>query len=92
MFQQDCFAHALQGACKAAGLGCKSEDDEGTIAVYVATVRKIITACVTWTKNSSLGSRVLTKDQNHFGLKPCKMLTPIKTLWVYLISALQCLI
>ena len=92
MFQLDCFAHVLQDAFKVAVLDCKSEDDEGTISVFVATVRKILTDCVTWMKNSSLGSRALTKAQNHVGLKPCKMLKPIKTRWAYFISALQCLI
>ena len=92
MFQLDCLSHALQGACKAAVLDCKSKDDKGTIAVCVAIDQKIITNCVTWTKNSSLGSRALTKAQNHFGLKPCNMLTPINARLVYLISALKCLI
>ena len=40
MFQQDCFAHALKDAWDADVLECKSEDDEGTIYVCVATVKK----------------------------------------------------
>ena len=92
MFQLDFFANALQDAFKAAVLDCKSKDDEGTIAVCVAIDQNIIMTCVMWTKNSSLCSRALTKAQNHVGLKPCNMLTPIKTRWAYLISALQCLI
>ena len=43
-------------------------------------------------KKSSLGSRALIKVQNCVGLKPHKMLTPIKTRWAYFISTLQCLI
>ena len=73
-------------------MGCESKDEEGTIAVYVATVQNILTACVTWTRNSSLGSRALTKAQNHVGLKPRNMLTPIKTQWAYLIRNIQCII
>ena len=92
MFQKDCFAHALKDAWNADVLDCKSEDDEGIISVCIATVWKILTTCVTWAKNSSLGSRALTKAQNYVGLKPCKMLTPIKTRRAYFISALQCII
>ena len=55
-------------------------------------VQKSLTTCVTWMKKSSLGSIVLTKDQNHVGLKARKILTHIKTQWAYLIYALQCLI
>ena len=53
---------------------------------------KNLTNCVTWTKKSSIGSRALTKAQNYVRLKPRRILTPIKTLWEYLISALQCLV
>ena len=82
----------LQGAWKAADLDCKYEDDEGTIALWIVTVQKSLTTCVTLTNKSSLGSRALTKAQNNIGLKPHKMCTPIKTWWEYLIDALQCLI
>ena len=53
MFQQDCLYHALQGAWKAAGLGCKSEDEEGTIDVCVATVRNFFT----WFKSTNKGPK-----------------------------------
>ena len=82
----------LQGAWKAADLDCKYEDDEGTISLWIVTVQKSLTTCVTLTNKSSLGSRALTKAQNNIGLKPHKMCTPIKTWWEYLIDALQCLI
>ena len=58
----------------------------------VATVRRSHATCTTWTEKSSLVSRALTKVENIFGLKPRKMLTPIKKRWEYLISPLQCLI
>ena len=40
MFQQDCFAHELQGACKAAALYCNSEYDKVTIFVCIETAQK----------------------------------------------------
>ena len=92
MFRHYIFTHALKGACKADILYCKSEDDEGKIVVCVATVQKILFTCVIWTNKSSLGSRAQTKAQKYVGLKPLKMLTPIKTRWAYFISTLQCMI
>ena len=79
MFRQDFFDHVLQGAYKADVLDCKSKDDESTIVVCISTVQKSLMACVTLAKNNSLGLIALTKAQNHFVLKPCKILTPIKT-------------
>ena len=47
MFRKYCFVHVLQGACKAAVLDCKSEDDKGTIVVSIATVRTSLATFVT---------------------------------------------
>ena len=92
IFQQYCFSHAIQGVCKAAIFGYKSEDDEVKIVVSVEIFWKILDTCVTWTKKSSLGSIPQTKAQNNVGLKPVNMLTPIKKRWEYLISTIHCLI
>ena len=70
----------------------KYEDDKGKKVVCVEMPPKILITCVTWTKKSSLGLRALTKAQNHVGLKPRNMLTPIKTQWAYLIRNIQCII
>ena len=78
MFWKYCFAHALQGTCKAVVIDFKSEDDEGKIIVCVAKVRKSLANCFTWTKKRSLGPRALKKAQNHVVLKLRKIFTPIK--------------
>ena len=40
-FWQDLFAHALQGECKSAVLGFKSEDYKGAIIVCITVVQKV---------------------------------------------------
>ena len=52
---------------------------------------KSLATCVTWTNKSSLVSISLTKDQNHFELKPRNILTPMKTQWEFLIIIMLCL-
>ena len=59
MFWQDCFAHSLQGVCKADILDCNSEYDKGKIVMCVAAVGKSRDLChmdkeeFTWFKITS---------------------------------------
>ena len=64
MFQQDFFAHVLQGACKADILDCKSEDDDGTILCAFQQSKKSHGLCCmdeeefTWIKSTNKGSKL----------------------------------
>ena len=83
VFEQDCFAHALQGACKAAVLDVKSPDG----SISVEKTRGVMQKCITWTKKSQKGATFLAQSQEHCGLRPERMLTPVKTRFAYLIHS-----
>ena len=88
VFEQDCFAHALQGACKAAVLDVKSPDG----SISVEKTRGVMQKCITWTKKSQKGATFLAQSQEHCGLRPKRMLTPVKTRFAYLIHSFRALL
>ena len=83
IFEQECTAHVLHCACKAAIINMVSDDK----LINVEKTRTRLQACITWTKNSHEGQKFLSDAQSHCNLPYQRLPTLEKFQFAYLIFA-----
>jgi len=88
IFEQECTAHILQGACKAAVINVESDDK----TISIEHTRTRLQACITWTKKSQKGQNGLAESQSHCQLPQRALITPVKTRFAYLVVSFRCLL
>ena len=74
MFVMECLAHVLDDDCKAVVMDVKYDDGR----VDTEVTRRNIQRCITWTKKSQKGAKVLETAQKHVGLPFKRLITPAK--------------
>ena len=88
MFVMECLAHVLDDDCKAVVMDVKYDDGR----VDTEVTRRNIQRCITWTKKSQKGAKVLETAQKHVGLPCKKLIKPVKTRFYYLIHSFRSLL
>ena len=84
----DCRSHLLANACNAGLMDVKYD----YVRIDTEVTRRNMQRCIAWTKQSQKGEKALETAQNNVGLTCKKLITPVKTLFVYLIHSFRSLL
>ena len=79
----ECLAHILAGACKEGVQPFKLDDGE----VDTKLTSRNMQQCIIWTKKIQKGGRALWEAHLHYGINNKQLLTPVLTLFAYLIHS-----
>ena len=88
IFEMDCLAHLVSGACKASVVGVLSEDESLDTSINTAKINKAIT----WTNKSQKGAVARIQAQKHCKLANVLLLSPAKTCFAKILNSFKILL